>query len=78
MTVQLSRLPGGGAHRADIRGSFREAVDLVMGHYHSHKPSGGYIGLAPIGRGIAVQLHDHAGRIISWRILVPARRTFLP
>lgn len=67
--VQLSRLPGGGRSFAPLRGSLHAAVELVVGHYQSHAAYGGYVGIAPIGRGVVVQLHAADGTIESWRII---------
>ena len=67
--VEISRLPGGGGHYASRPEGYYRAIQDTIAHYQDHSAPGGYVGVAPIGRGTAVQLHGPGGEIESWRIL---------
>lgn len=75
MIVQVSRKPlspaggrlvGGGGHVAPIKGSLRQAVSELVGHYTEHADRGGFVGIVPLGRGIVVQLYGADGRVQAW------------
>jgi len=69
--VQVSTLPDGSRHVADLNGPFGWAVDFVADHYATHAhPDGGYVGIAPIPGGAAVQLHAPDGTIESTRLVL--------
>ena len=72
--VQVSWMPPGRVHRAPLHGSMRDAVEAVAGHFTRHSGKGGWVGVAPVGRGVAVQLHAANGAVEAWRILRPAIR----
>src|ERR1035437_4615004 len=67
--VEISRLPGGGGHYAPRPEGLYHAIQDTINHYQDHSAPGGYVGVAPVGRGYAVQLHAANGEIESWRIL---------
>ncbi len=69
LVEQITRNPEGGKHVAPMRGNLYDAVQNVVGNLQSHSLPGGYVGIAPIGRGVAVQLHAPSGEIEAWRIL---------
>lgn len=68
-TVQVSELPDGAIHVAPMYGSRYRAVQDVVGHFREHSAPGGYVGIAPAGDGVAVQLHAADGRIEAWRVI---------
>ena len=67
--VEISRLPEGGAHYAPRPEGLYHAIQDTINHYQDHSAPGGYVGVAPVGKGYAVQLHAPSGEIESWRIL---------
>lgn len=73
--VQISVLPDGTRHIADLIGPLGFAVDHVADHYMTHAhPDGGYVGIAPVPGGAVVQLHAPDGSIESYRIVARANR----
>lgn len=72
--IQVSWVPPGMVHHAPVNGTMHDAVDFVAAHFIRHLAPGGWVGIAPIGRGFVVQSHTADGRIEGWRILRPASR----
>ena len=67
--IQVSWVPPGIVHRAPVQGSLRDAVELAAAHFVTHSEPGGFVGIAPLGRGFIVQLHAADGHIEAFRIL---------
>ena len=63
----ISRVPPDGAlHIVPSRAhGLHDTVTDVVQHYLNHTAEGGYIGIAPVGRHVGVQLHAADGTIES-------------